>query len=451
MKQFLSALVLFIVSLAQGSAFPQSSDPLTDAATEDAALMAEVNRRNDALINDGYNLTQRWSLETGREKTTAHLEFLVPAVGGEHTFSFWAEMRHGEIGYRLLGPDGKALVSWSGRKGEANVSFPAPDGKYVAEIELTPGTSGRAIFGVKGFALQRCEPEGKPYEERPASSAKGFQWPYLLFLPEKVRSRRLLVVPNNTGFSTQDLEYLRTSGSCEIQRQIGLAERLGTPLLVPLFPRPAATGETDNLYIHALTRASLETKQDPFRRVDLQLLAMIDDARAALREKQVEVEAKVFLSGFSAAGSFVSRFTMLHPERVAAVACGSPGGWPIAPVADVQGEKLGYPVGLADVKELVGKPLDVPKLRHVPWFFYMGDQDANDAVPFRDSFSKADEEVIFRRFGKTPVSRWKDAEHLYARVGLEARFTLYPGAAHSVTPEMEQDIARFFADLERKP
>jgi len=28
--------------------------------------------------------------------------------------------------------------------------------------------------------------------------------------------------------------------------------------------------------------------------------------------------------------------------------------------------------------------------------------------------------------------------------GLQARFALFPGVGHSVTPEMEQEIARFF-------
>jgi len=173
---------------------------------------------------------------------------------------------------------------------------------------------------------------------------------------------------------------------------------------------------------------------------------MIDDARAALREERITVGMKVFLSGFSASGMFVNRFAMLHPERVAAVACGSPGGWPIAPVEKFDGQKLDYPVGVADLKSLVGRSLDVSRLRQVSWFFYLGQDDKNDSVIFRDSFSRVQEEVIFRHFGETPVSRWKIAERLYAKRGLNARFALYAGA-HSVTSDMEKDITRFFANV----
>jgi hypothetical protein len=63
---------------------------------------------------------------------------------------------------------------------------------------------------------------------------------------------------------------------------------------------------------------------------------------------------------------------------------------------------------------------------------------------FGQSFSKQQEEIIFRHFGKTPVSRWKLAERLYLKHGLNAQFVLYPGTAHSSTPDMESDTALFF-------
>ncbi len=416
---------------------------------EDAAdrLRGEAERRTDALVHDGYNLTQGWSLGPAKETPSHRLELFVPGSGDELTFTFWAETAEGGVAFHLLGPNGATVASWSGRKGESTLSLAAPVGKYVVEIDRTGEGRGRAILGVKGPVLRRCELPSGSVEERAASPARGFRWPYLLFLPKEIRARRLLVVPNNTGFSAEDPELLRMSGSCEMRRQVGLAERLGTPLLVPLFPRPAVAAPDENLYLHALTRASLLATSEAVRRVDLQLLAMIDDARAALHGRGVEVEPAVLLWGFSASGSFVNRFAVLHPERVTAVACGSPGGWPIAPVRDVEGEELPYPVGVADLRTVVGRPLDAASLKRVAWLFFLGDQDENDAVPYRDSFSKADEDLVFRRFGPTPVSRWRTAERLYAKAGLRARFELYRGAAHSVTPEMAKDVALFFESV----
>ncbi|MDP1829015.1 MAG: hypothetical protein Q8L48_37480 [Archangium sp.] len=405
--------------------------PLLIALSAAPNLEAEAKRRTDALIGQGYNFTHGLTFDARPEKTTAKIEFFVPTAEDEHTFSFWAETAQGAFSYRLLASDGKVLSAWSGRKGDATVTLDLPVGKYVMELDRSAGTAGRAILGIKGPALSRCAARA---EEHPAAPAKGFHWPYLLYLPKQVKSSRLLVAPNNTGFATDDLELLRTSGSCEVRDQAALADRLGTPLLVPLFPRPPTKEDEDNLYLHALTRSSLETKLEAYRRVDLQLLAMIDDARAGQ-----QLDPAVLLTGFSASGSFVNRFAVLHPERVKAVACGSPGGWPLAPASD-----LTWPVGVGDVEQLTGRAVDLAALKKVAWFFFLGGDDLNDAVPKRDSFSLADEEVIFRRFGKTPVSRWKAAERLYRTAGLAARFKLYPRVAHQVSPEMEKDLALFF-------
>ena len=173
---------------------------------------------------------------------------------------------------------------------------------------------------------------------------------------------------------------------------------------------------------------------------------MADDARKLLAAKGVPVDAKLLLRGFSASGSFVNRFAVLHPERVLAVACGSPGGWPLAPAAKAGGEKLPYPVGIADVAALTGKRVDARALAGVAWFFFLGEKDANDAVVFRDSFSKADEALVFRLFGRDAGRAVDEGGDLYAKAGLDARFVLYPGVGHEVTPEIEADVAKFFEE-----
>jgi len=429
---------LRVLAVLTASAAPQAAQ--TPKVADE--VVADARREHDSLVAAGYNVTQGWKLVSHPEKTTTRHEVIVPEEDGEHSFTLWGEVRQGQLSLRLLGPDGAVRTAWSGRKGEATTSFPAALGTYVVEIDQPAGSSGFAILGIKGPALHRCEIENGLMEEHAASPAKGFNWPYLLWRPKEARAPNLLVLPNNTGFTSEDLTLLRASASCEIQRQSTLATRLGAPILVPLFPRPVV-GQ-DDLYLQALTRSSLETSTEKFRRVDQQLIAMIDDAKAALHSARVEIGPKVLLWGFSASGSFVNRFAMLHPDRVRAVASGSPGGWPLAPTDESGGDKLTYPVGVGDLHELVGTGLDIVALKQVSWLFFMGDQDKNDAVVFRDSFSKAQEEIIFRHFGPTPVSRWTKAEGLYKALGLEALFKLYPGAAHSVTPEMDEDIALFF-------
>src|SRR5215472_6520300 len=85
---------------------------------------------------------------------------------------------------------------------------------------------------------------------------------------------------------------------------------LGLPYLVPAFPRPASKWQ---YYTHALDRDTLACRELGLERIDLQLIAMIRDARRRLAEAGVPIEEKVFLWGYSAAGSFTIRFTVLHP------------------------------------------------------------------------------------------------------------------------------------------
>ena len=78
-------------------------------------------------------------------------------------------------------------------------------------------------------------------------------------------------------------------------------------------------------------------------------------------------------------------------------------------------------------------------------FLFLGAEDDNDSVVFRDSYEKEDEELIFELFGKTPVDRWEMAKRLYLESRLNAEFRLYPKVKHGVTNEMMADIVAFFA------
>jgi pimeloyl-ACP methyl ester carboxylesterase len=271
----------------------------------------------------------------------------------------------------------------------------------------------------------------------------GFHWPYHLHLPTKLRDGpvTLLVVPNNTGSPDDDFAVHEKAAVRLVERSRTASDPLGVGLLVPVFPRPKTGWQT---YTQALDRDALLTKDEKTRRLDKQLVAMIDHALAKVRADGKKADDKVLLFGFSASGMFVNRFAFLHPERVRAAAIGSPGGWPLAPVAKVKQKELRYPIGVGDFETVTGKPLDTKTLARVPLFFFMGDQDANDSVIFRDSYDEPDEKLIAELFGKTPVERWPAAERLYKETLPRATFKLYPGVAHRITKEMAADVRAFF-------
>ena len=92
-------------------------------------------QRNQDLIKAGYNLSCGYGLgKHGKGKIT-RFSFFVPGEGAQQELVFWVETIAGEASFRLLGPDGKVIASWSSHKGEKVITQQLLPGKYVAEID----------------------------------------------------------------------------------------------------------------------------------------------------------------------------------------------------------------------------------------------------------------------------------------------------------------------------
>ncbi len=157
---------------------------------------------------------------------------------------------------------------------------------------------------------------------------------------------------------------------------------------------------------------------------------MIDQARLVLADSGINTDEKIFIQGFSASGMFANRFTILHPERVKAAAIGSPGGWPIAPISNFNGQVLHYPAGIADLEELTGSSFDVETYNTIPQIIYMGSRDDNDSLDFEDGWEQETAEVVNSLFGADPLSRWKEAETIYQQAETNTQFLLIEDIGH---------------------
>lgn len=301
------------------------------------------------------------------------------------------------------------------------------------------------LFAASSFSLaQTAKPEPLRIDANPE---KGFSYPYYLFVPAELRdpsvaktTHTILVLPNNTGKLDDALEFHEADVKKRMAQVPTIANLLKVAVIMPVFPRPSTDWK---IYTHALDRDAMVTDKKEYARFDLQLIAMIDDARRSLKKDGVIFDKRVLLNGFSASGMFTNRFAFLHPERVKAAAIGSPGGWPIAPAATYKEKPLRYPIGIADIKQVAGKSLDLETLRKVPLFIYLGDKDDNDSVIFGDSYDAEDKDLILPLLGAKPIDRWEAARSMYASAGLNAEFKLYPGIAHTINDQMRNDIRAF--------
>lgn len=284
-----------------------------------------------------------------------------------------------------------------------------------------------------------------------ADSARGFNFPYLVFLPAGVPlldSLFLLVEPNNTGFWNDTLAVHERAARYTAQvSSVGhaVAKSLRIPLLVPVFPRPTRDSLT---YTHAFDRDAALLCRGAMQRLDKQLLAMVDDARSRLATQNIILRKQVLLNGFSASGTFVNRLALIHPERVAATACGGINALPMLPVTTLRNTTLNYPLGLADFTLLFGKAPNLTRYRQIPQLLYMGEYDDNDAVLFDDAYGNEECNTVFAVIGKTMLpDRWATGSAVYRFVTQKALFSLYPGIGHGTTDAMNQEIAQFFNDV----
>lgn len=283
---------------------------------------------------------------------------------------------------------------------------------------------------------------------------KGFNFPYYLFIPEKTStldSLYLIVEPNNSGFVDDNFkkhaEKAKHTASLDFYMGNYLARKLNYPLLVPVFPR---TRTQWKLYTHALDRDVMVEKNTDLERIDLQLLAMIDDAKNKLEAKNHRLKNKVLITGFSASGTFANRFTLLHPEKVKALAAGGLNGLLMLPVDTLNQKALIYPVGTADFKQLTNQDFNFEAFQNTPQFLFMGENDDNDAIPYDDGYDEEERSIIYEEIGKEMMpKRWDFCQSIYVKKGINAKIKIYKGIGHEQPDKVKQDVLKFFKQVIR--
>ena len=320
-----------------------------------------------------------------------------------------------------------------------------------------------AIIGIIVFVIVRILPAEPTLLKIEANPAKGFYWPYYLYIPGRVWTGEngqtyLLVEPNNSPPSDNQSVHDEWARKRIESTGAEMAEDLRVAVLIPTFPRPetpklSAAGIdnetwTYSLVTQALTREALLTEIEGLERIDLQLIAMIDDARERLWREGINADEKVLMMGYSSSGYFTNRFILLHPERVWAAVMGGVGGWVTVPLKEWNGVKLRYPIGVSDLEILVGKEFDLESFRIIPLYIFVGDQDTNDPVPKVDMYDTEDARLILQNFGESMAERWQVGERMYESAESKAHFVRYPGVDHEQTEYKlwGDDVKAFFSE-----
>lgn len=294
-----------------------------------------------------------------------------------------------------------------------------------------------------------------------ANPRNGFNWPYLLYIPQHLKESdkeaQFLVFPNNTGKSTDDFNFHKSRTINKLSNRFGYFKdtELGFIGLSPVLPRFSEKLGGWKYYTHTLDRDTILCEEEDLKRLDLQLIKMIEDAKLKIiKNLNIKIKEKIFMFGFSASAHFVNRFSILHPNLVRAYAVGGFNGHLMLPIYKYEGRNLIYPVGVYDYESIIGDVFKLEEYKNIYKFIYLGNKDTNDDVPFSDGYDDPERLLIYHIFGEIPentpiAKRLSKLELIFNQYDLNKNslICVYENKGHEITKEMYNDIKMFFLNI----
>lgn len=330
------------------------------------------------------------------------------------------------------------------------------DGEYLTGDQALiavgePLSDARSSFGIPSGRVDLIEPDPEA----------GFRLPYALYTPNSTpdAARPLLVEPlNQPGAETGSDLRSQVRSTAATSPLFSAAHDLGLPGIVPGIPRTPndtgteipglalpsvhSPGKLDELATDAFPAASL-------RRVDRQVVGMIQDAKGRLADDGYPVASTIHMTGFSASAHFSTRFALLYPSLINAVTVGGDGAHPL-PRASIDGVELPYPLGIADYESVVGQSFDSGRWSEIAQYIYVGREDQPLPDTDRRSYwpiSPRYEERAVEVFGENRVTeRLPVTRSVYEDAGADATFRIYDGVGHRLTGEIIDDVRGFHRD-----
>ena len=178
------------------------------------------------------------------------------------------------------------------------------------------------------------------------------------------------VILESNNLESGNFEHILEQGIETGMRLAKLTDNQPGVIVVPLIP-----SYRDAPYFQQLSRECFELPpEDRNYRIDKQIVRIIDKAKGIVKnEKGINLDDKIFLNGYSSSGVFAQRFALLHPELIDTACIGGASGSIPIPI-----EEFGYPIGLADYKELTGKEFDMDSYSQIDFTYYVGELETKN-------------------------------------------------------------------------
>jgi len=291
------------------------------------------------------------------------------------------------------------------------------------------------------------------WEYHEENKEKGYNFPFILIYPadiDKKNKRKIFVESFNTAeynknnimpFKTQikDAEGF-ASWICNSKDNAHseLYSKINNPVIIPIIER-CDCDYKEEFYTQMLGRNVLTTRNPKFKRLDLQVVAMIEDIKKELKADGLQPENKSGIFGISASGVFAYRMAFLQPEHFDWVLSLCSNGLMPLPKETFNNNTLIYPLGNADYKQITGKTFNAQTYSEIQQFISVGKEEDNKKYNI----------VRTGVLNSPEISKlWKDTYG--EETTLQERFKIIARELHNFSPNICAEIGEHGHDFKGK-
>jgi hypothetical protein len=180
-----------------------------------------------------------------------------------------------------------------------------------------------------------------------------------------------------------------------------------------------------------LTEQDMKSRSQSYSRADLHVYdAIFNQYLPLIRASGYNINEKIFLNGYSGAGSFAYKLALFYPEKVLGVVFGGASFAPM-PLSEYQTKKVSYPIGLYDLQRYTGKSYDIENYRNIKFVQIRGEKDKNQIIN-HELYGDYAMSYFSRKFSSDPNTREKMMAEVYRDAGLDFSFYTYPNSEHAI-------------------
>ncbi len=181
--------------------------------------------------------------------------------------------------------------------------------------------------------------------------------PFLLIIPKNIENNSTLIMESN-NLETNNKKELFKQG-IETAKYLLELSKSKSPILIPILP-----SEKEGPYWQQLSSECF--KKD--KNIHLKIMQTIEKSKAIIKKKRnIEINDKIFLNGYSSSGVFAQRLALIYPEIIDTACIGGASG--SIPIID---SRIDYPIGIGNYEKIFQKAFNKEEYKKINFEYYVG-------------------------------------------------------------------------------